>query len=121
MAIMLFKLRFVPEDEAQDIRDLLTDNEIDYYETSAGVMGISMPAIWLKNESQLGIARQLIDDYQEQRANKAQDKYNSQKQDGTNKTILDLFKEDPGRFVGYSLAIIVLVYFSVILFVNLGK
>lgn len=120
MAVMLFKLRFVPEDEAQDIRELLADNEIDYYETSAGVMGISLPAIWLKSKSQLETAKQLIDDYQEQRTEKARNEYNKQKQDGTNRSILDLFKADPTRFVGYLLAIIFLVYFSVILFINLG-
>ena len=118
---MLFKLRFVPEDEAQDIRELLADNEIDYYETSAGVMGISMPALWLKSESQLETAKQLIEDYQQQRAHKARDEYNNQKKEGTNKSILDLFKEDPGRFIGYSLAIIAIIYFSVALFINLGK
>ena len=118
---MLFKLRFVPEDEAQDIRELLADNEIDYYETSAGVMGISMPALWLKTESQLEIAKKLIDDYQDQRAHLAQSEYNTQKEDGTNKSILDLFKEDPGRFIGYSIAIIAIIYFSVIIFINLGK
>ena len=110
----------MPEDEAQDIRELLADNEIDYYETSAGVMGISMPALWLKTENQLETARQLIDDYQEQRAHKAQDEYKNRKEEGTSRSILDLFKEDPGRFIGYSIAIIVLVYFSVILFINLG-
>ena len=116
---MLFKLRFVPEDEAQDIRELLTDNEIDYYETSAGVMGISMPALWLKTDSLLEKAKQLIDEYQEQRAHLAQTEYNTQKEGGTNKSMLDLFKEDPRRFIGYSIAIIALIYFSVIIFINL--
>jgi len=121
MAIMLFKLRFVPEDEAQDIRELLSDNEIDYYETSAGVMGISLPAIWLKNESQLEQARKLIDQYQEKRAEHARHDYENQKKDGTTKSVLDMFKQSPGQFIGYLLAIIALIYFSVILFLNLGN
>jgi len=121
MAVILFKLRFVPEDEAQDIREILSDNEIDYYETSAGVMGISLPAIWLKNDSQLEKARRLIDDYQENRAETARHEYENQKADGTNKSVFDLFKESPGQFIGYLLAIIALIYFSVILFLNLGN
>ena len=119
MSVILFKLRFVPEDEAQDIRELLADNEIDYYETSAGIMGISMPAIWLRDESQLEHAKQLIEDYQQQREKNARDEYINQQNAGTNKTFIGLFKEDPARFIGYLVAIIIIVYFSVILFINL--
>jgi hypothetical protein len=43
----------VPDDEAHEIRELLIDNDIDFYETSVGVFGISMPGLWLKNEEQL--------------------------------------------------------------------
>lgn len=121
MAVMLFKLRFVPDDEVQDIRELLTDNEIDYYETGAGILGFSMPAIWLRNESQLNQARQLIDDYQEQRSTQARTEYNNQRSNGTNKTTLDLFKENPTRFFGYIFAILFIIYFTVVLFFNLGK
>ena len=121
MAVLLFKLRFVPDDEAQDIRDLLANNEIDYYETSAGILGFSMPAIWLRNKSQLNQARQLIDDYQEQRTTQARTEYNDQKSSGTNKTTLDLLKENPARFFGYVFAILFIIYFTVVLFFNLGK
>lgn len=120
MAILLFKLRFVPEDEAQDIRELLTTNEIDYYETGAGILGFAMPAIWLRDESQLKHARQLIDEYQEQRATQVRNEYNNQKLAGTDKTIFDLFKQDPARYIGYLLAILFIIYFTVILFFNLG-
>jgi len=51
MAVQLFKLKGVPEDEAEDIRNLLTNHYIDHYETPAGNWGISMPAIWLNKES----------------------------------------------------------------------
>ena len=37
MAVLIFKLRYVPEDEAHEIRELLGDNNIDFYETTAGV------------------------------------------------------------------------------------
>jgi len=121
MSVLLFKLRFVPDDEAQDIRELLADNEIDYYETGAGILGFSMPAIWLRNKSQLIRARQLIDDYQEQRATQARTEYNQQRISGTSKTILDMIKEDPARFFGYLFAILFIIYFTVVLFFNLGK
>jgi hypothetical protein len=121
VSVLLFKLRFVPDDEVQDIRELLSENAIDYYETGAGILGFAMPAIWLRDESQLEYARKLIDDYQEQRATRARTEYNNRKLEGTNKTIIDLFKESPTRYLGYLLAIIFILYFTVILFFNLGN
>ena len=31
MAVLIFKLRYVPDDEVQEINQLLIDNDIDYY------------------------------------------------------------------------------------------
>ena len=121
MAIILFKLRFVPDDEAEDIREILDENAIDYYETSAGILGFSMPALWLKDESQLDKARQLIDDYQQQRQIRSQQEYTKQKQEGTARSFIDIFKESPLRYMGYLLTIALIVYFTVILFIRLGK
>ena len=121
MATLLFKLRFVPDDEAQDIRELLEEHNIDYYETSAGILGISMPALWLKDDSQLETARSLIDDYQQQRQHRASEEYEKQKQNGNARTVIDMFKEDPLRYMGYLLAIALVIYFTVILFIRLGK
>lgn len=121
MATLLFKLRFVPEDEAQDVRELLAENEIDFYETTAGILGISMPALWLRDDSQFEKARSLIDDYQRQRQIQVRDEYDRQKLDGTNRSMIDIFRENPARFLGYTLVILLLVYFSVALFFNLGK
>ena len=121
MAILLFKLRFVPDDEVQEVRELLTDNQIDYYETGAGILGFAMPAIWLRDESQLEQARALLDAYQAQRASKARAEYDDQKLEGKSKTFIDLFKQDPIRYIGYLLAIVFILYFTTILFFNLGS
>ena len=67
MSKLLFKLRNVPEDEAEDIRKLLAEHSIDCYETSGGRWGLGMPGIWLADESRFQEARDLIDHYQEAR------------------------------------------------------
>ena len=67
MAILLFSLRHVPDDEAEDVRALLSSHGIDFYETPSSAFGISAGAIWLRDEAQLQVARQLIDGYQAQR------------------------------------------------------
>ena len=112
MAVLIFKLRYVPDDEAHEVRELLIDNEIDYYETSAGFFGISMPGLWLKNEDQLQKAKQLIDEYQQLRQKKAREDY----EQGDARTFLDMFKEAPVSYISYILAIILICYFMIALF-----
>lgn len=64
---MVFALKHVPDDEADDIRALLTENEIDFYETSAGRWQISLAAIWVRNDEDFVRARTLINADQQQR------------------------------------------------------
>lgn len=119
MSILLFKLSLVPYDEAQDIRDLLDENKIDYYETSAGILGFSMPGLWLQDEMQLEKARALIDDYQRQRQSRAREDYQNRVEMGQSRSVIDIFKESPLRFIGYLFAIAIIIYFSAILFLKL--
>ena len=67
MAKLLFKLSGVPEDEAEEIRQTLEEKEIDYYETSSGLLGLSFAGIWVKEEEQFDNAQAILDEYQKQR------------------------------------------------------
>ena len=75
MSVLLFKLNGVPEDEAEAIRECLSSQDIEFYETSAGNWGVSLAAIWLNDESRLEEARALIAHYQRQRALRAREDY----------------------------------------------
>jgi len=120
MAIQLFRLRDVPDDEAEDIRELLSCNGIDYYETPAGNWGISMPALWLHDHTQLAKARRLIEQYEDERAVRSYEEYDRLKKKRKNRTIIDGLKEHPVRFV-ISLAIMaVVIYLSIKPFVAIG-
>ncbi len=121
MSVLLFKLRGVPDDEAEEVRELLADNDIDYYETPAGKWGISMPAIWLKDKDQLQRAKLLIDKYQGERLIRARDEYERLNREGKNKTIIEAIKEDPIRFVVYFAVIVIVVYLSTKPFIDFGK
>jgi len=48
MSKILFRLNGVSDDEAEEVRELLASNNIDFYETSPGNWGVSMPAIGLE-------------------------------------------------------------------------
>lgn len=121
MPIKIFTLRHVPDDEADEIRELLTSNHIEYYETSAGNWAISAPAIWINDDGQAPQARLLIDQYQRERVARAREEYVRLKQAGKHRTILDLIKDNPRQFVIYLVAIAVIVYLSTMPFIHLGR
>lgn len=120
MAVQLIRLRGVHEDEAQELRELLQANAIDYYETPAGNWGVSMPAIWLRDEAQLSLARALVQDYQTQRAIRVRSEYEQLKQAGEHPTFLRELKSRPARVVAYLAVIAVIVYFSTMPFIEIG-
>ncbi|HBH36253.1 MAG TPA: hypothetical protein DDW45_07850 [Gammaproteobacteria bacterium] len=120
MSVILFRLRGVPDDEIDEIRELLRINKIDFYETSAGNWGISMPAIWLRDNSRLEQAKQLLELYQDERATRMKGEYARLKERGENRTLLDIFKEDPLRMLLYVAAVAAILYFSVMPFLDFG-
>ena len=113
-------MRGVPEDEADEIRALLTNHDIDYYETPAGNWGFSVPAIWLKDADQQPRARALLDQYQRERAIRMRSEYAQLKKEGRQRTVIDLILEDPVRVILYVAAIVAVIYFSTIPFIGLG-
>ena len=118
MSKLVFRLRNVPIDEAQDIRELLEDNEIAYFETSAGNWGISLPAIWIHESEKFEVARQLIDDYQRVRTERLQKEYQLKKSSGEARTLGQSFRENPIRFIAFSalIAIVLTIYMRVFVF-----
>jgi len=114
MAILLFKLRNVPDDEADAVRQLLQQNSINFYETSAGSWGVSLPALWLHNEQQLEQGKALIAAYQKERATVAQQHYAEACRAGTQRTVWHLMQENPLRFFAYLFAILFVLYLATI-------
>ncbi|MGJ8648139.1 MAG: DUF6164 family protein [Marinomonas colpomeniae] len=68
MATLVFRLKYVPDEEADDIRQLLTDHDIAFYETTAGRWQISMAGIWVKDKTEADKAFALIKVDQTERA-----------------------------------------------------
>ena len=112
MSVLLFKLKNVPDDEAEAIRQLLSEHEISFYETTAGNWGASMPAIWLKESDNEIYARQLIDTWQAEHYRKARERFLQQKHIGENRTLLSAFIQEPLRMLFYFSAIIFILYLS---------
>ncbi len=106
MAILLFKLTQVPFDEANDIRQLLTDNQIQYYETDSGFFRVGLDAIWLQHKEEFEQAKKLIDDYQVQRSQQQREAYIQQKEQGEALNLWQKFLTQPIRFIATVIAVL---------------
>jgi hypothetical protein len=120
MSKLLFHLRGVPEDEATEVRELLTTQDIAFYETSAGNWGASMPALWLAHDDDLEKARTLLDSYQQQRYISQRQAYLQCKQAGQHNTLRKAFAEKPLLCMAYLFAISMTVLASVKLVYEMG-
>jgi hypothetical protein len=121
MPEMLVNLRGVPEDEVSEIIQLLTDNEISFYETPPGNWGISMPALWVREEAEKQKALPLLESYQISRAAKARDAYEKSKKSGEQKSALQNLLDNPFKKIIYLSFIAVILFFSIKPFLSLGS
>lgn len=112
-------MRDVPEDEAEEVRELLKAHNIEFFETFAGNWGISMPAIWVQDLDQFEQARKLLDDYANSRAEKLRQDYQERIGKGEAKTSLQFFLDRPFQFLAYWLLIAIVVFISIYYFFNL--
>jgi len=113
MSRLLIKLRHAPDDEIQEIRSLLQEHRIDFYETQSGPWGISAPGIWLNDEQQYDRAKALMDDYQENRFREQHAEYERLRHAGQHRTFLQNLLENPVQVILYGLIVGLLLYFSI--------
>lgn len=119
MPALVFRLRNVPEDEADAVRALLDEHHIDWYETSAGNWGIAMPGLWVRESDDTARARSLIEAYQQTRAQEQRSHYLSERDSGNAPSVLQRLKEQPFRLAGILIFCLFIVYVSVNPFLNL--
>ena len=105
MAKLLFPLRNVPEDEADEVRALLTRHGMDWYETRPGPWGISAGGLWLRDPAAYPEARRLLDEYQQARRERVRAELREHGQPG----FLDLLRERPGYVVPRLLAMLAII------------
>jgi hypothetical protein len=120
MSTLLFSLRGVPDDEADEVRELLVEHNINFYETPAGNWGVSMPALWLKDDSDLANAQILLNIYQQQRFIHQRELYLQSRLAGEHKTLLKALIERPLLYGVYFLAMGLVIYASIRLLFEFG-
>lgn len=121
MATLLFRLNNVPDDEAMEIRELLSAAEIYFYETNAGFWRIGVDAIWLSDDTHAERARELIRNYQLERGQRQRQSYVELLEQGQAPTLWQNFCAAPFRFAGLLLASLFVLMLTLIPFVMLLK
>ncbi len=109
MARLLLNLRYVPEDEAADVRAFLDAAGLEWYQTRPSPFGISQGGIWLRNNDDLPEAKRLMADYQHERQARARAERARAEREGTAETFADIVRADPVRVVMIVLAIVFLI------------
>ncbi len=120
MAVLFFNLRGVPQDEADDVRELLQQHDIGFYETDAGNWGLSLPAIWLYDEEDLTVAQPLFDNYQQQRTIQQRALYREAIRTGQHQGFFLRNRRQPLRFLLFCSLIALFAYASVKWLFELG-
>lgn len=116
MAKLLFHLRDAPNDELEEINTLLISNSVDFYETTSGNWGLSVPALWVKTESEYQRARLLIDDYQIKRSFRVRQDFLHKNDLRNNDTFWKNLKSAPIRYLLILLSIALIALISITFF-----
>lgn len=116
MAILLFRLNNVPDDEAHEVRQLLQENTINFYETDAGFWRVGVDAIWLPDNTQEDFARALLKQYQQERTSSQQQEYAEREAKGEVFSVWQKLMAHPIRFLAMLIAIIFILALSTVPF-----
>ena len=106
MAKLLLNLRNVPDDEADDVRALLDDHDIEHYDTPTGFWNISLGGIWVRDDAAFAEAKRLMAEYQAQRGARVRAENEAARRDGTAGTFMTVLRNEPMRVLSAVLGII---------------
>jgi hypothetical protein len=109
MAKLFLNLRNVPADEADEVRDLLRSNAIDFYETQPSPWGISAGGLWIEDADQWARAKVLMAGYQAQRRDHARSERATAEREGRVETFGGLLRDRPLYVAGILAAMLFII------------
>ena len=121
MSALIFRLRNVPEDEATQVRNLLDEHRIDWFETSAGNWGIGMPGLWVKDVDDAQRARTLIDTFQQELSSNERARFRELQKSGQAPTFIESIQARPFAMLAIFVFCLFIVYVSVNPFLQLAQ
>ena len=115
----LMNLRHVPDDEADEIRELFEAHDVRYYETPPSRWGISMGGFWVHDNDEARRARALLATYQQERWQRQRDVYEQDLAAGRIGGFWHRLRQKPVTIVAACLAMLVILALTVAPFVTL--
>ncbi|ROS05329.1 hypothetical protein EDC56_0859 [Sinobacterium caligoides] len=116
MAKLLFNLRDACDDEVEEVFELLEENQVDFYQTQGGSFGLSIAGIWVNDDEEFQRARQLLDEYQQQRQQQVRAHYRELRESGQQDRLWARLKRIPNRMITFPIAIVIILLLSIIPF-----
>lgn len=92
---LLLNLRYVPDDEREEVLSLLDEHHIEHYVTPAGPFGISAGGIWVTHREDVDRAWALFDEYQANRALRASENEAQRRSRGEHQDFLSMWRARP--------------------------
>lgn len=121
MSKLLLNLRRVPDDERDEICQLLDQHGIAYYQTEPSTWGVSAGAIWLHDELDWQTAQPLLADYQRQRLEQQRAAFEQAHQRGEPTTVWRNLLAQPIRALAFLIAALAVLLIALVPFITLGK
>lgn len=119
MPKLLFNMHGAPDDEIQDIRELCEKHNLPVYETEIGRWRIGLAAIWLREEEKYEEAKAILDEYQKQRYENAQEDRKKMQSLNWAEGLYVKFKQDPNQFFLTLIALVIILGLTLYPFLNL--
>lgn len=116
----LMNLRHVPDDEADEIRALFEEHEVNYYETPPSFWGISMGGFWVHDEAEAERAKELLKAYQSRRLSTQRQAWEDAVQEGRGAGVWHQFLRKPVTVIAALLALLFILGISLAPFLRLG-
>ncbi|MEP1216649.1 MAG: DUF6164 family protein [Marinobacter sp.] len=115
----LMNLRHVPDDEADEIRELFEAHDVPYYETPPSRWGISMGGFWVHDNDEARRARELLENYQRDRLQRQREAYENDLAEGRTGGFWHRLRHKPVTTFAACIAIVVILALTVAPFVTL--
>lgn len=121
MSRLIFDLRNVPDDEADEVRALLEAGSIAFYETRPAPLGLFAGGLWVADDAMAAPSKLLISEYQLGRQARVRAEYAAARRDGTAETLSTTIRQQPAKVLATVLGILFLVGLTVLPFLLFGK
>ncbi len=107
--------RMVPDDEIDEVRALLEEHQLPFHEQPSSRFGFGHGGFWILDPQRYDEARSLLDDYQQQRSEKARSEWQAAQGEGRGSGLIAAFRQRPLAMMLVVFAVIGILLVTVVM------